>query len=110
MARLTARRRKALKPSQYGLPAKAKKGPRGGAPKGAYPMPDKPHAKDAKSRASAAERSGRITAGQERAIDRKANRMLGIQGDAARERSATRHAMAHPARQSRGKTRRWVGR
>lgn len=52
MAVLTAARRKKLAKSSYALPGKAKKGPRGGAPKGAYPIPDASHARNALARVS----------------------------------------------------------
>lgn len=64
--KLTKARRKKLPRSSFGLP-----GARG------YPMPDKNHARLAKSGASRAERVGNITEGEEKQIDAKADRILG---------------------------------
>ena len=51
MAKLTAKDRAALKPSQFGLPDKARTKKARKQP-GNYPMPDKTHARNAKSRAA----------------------------------------------------------
>ena len=40
-------------------------------------MPDKAHARNAKSRAAQQEKKGTITAAEEKQIDRKADRILG---------------------------------
>ncbi len=72
--RLTKERRKHLKKSVFGL--RGKKNANGG--KGSYPMPDKEHARLAISGASHAERVGNISKSQERRIDAKADRKLGI--------------------------------
>lgn len=74
--KLTAAKRKAIPKSKYGLPAKAKKGPKGGAPKGAYPIPDKAHAANAKARATQQVAKGNLTSSQKATIDRKANKIL----------------------------------
>ncbi|HYM32316.1 MAG TPA: hypothetical protein VEU47_13505 [Candidatus Cybelea sp.] len=66
MADLTAAARRAIPASQYGLPEQRK-----------YPMPDKVHARVAKSYASKEERAGVITQGQKAQIDRKADAKLG---------------------------------
>jgi hypothetical protein len=66
MAKLTAAKRKALPKSDFGLPGKK-----------AYPMPDRSHAADAKSRASQAVNAGRMSAGTAAKIDAKANKRLG---------------------------------
>ncbi len=65
MAELSTSKRKKLPDSSFGLPDERK-----------YPMPDKAHARNAKSRAAQQEETGRITAGEERKIDRKADRIL----------------------------------
>jgi hypothetical protein len=65
MAKLTTRKRKSLPKKDFGLPGKK-----------AYPMPDKEHARLAKSGASRAERIGNITSAQKKKIDAKANRIL----------------------------------
>jgi hypothetical protein len=66
MAELTAKKRKSIPNSEYGLPDEKK-----------YPMPDKAHARNAKARASQQQNKGRITAAEEKKIDRKADRILG---------------------------------
>lgn len=66
MAKLTASTRNALSARVFGLPKTRE-----------YPMPDKKHARLAKSGASRAERVGNITAAQKAQIDRKADRKLG---------------------------------
>ena len=66
MAELTEKKRDSLKKSQFGLPEERK-----------YPMPDKSHARNAKSRAAQQEKKGTITAAEEKKIDRKADRILG---------------------------------
>ncbi|HEY1800076.1 MAG TPA: hypothetical protein VGG46_03995 [Terriglobales bacterium] len=65
MAKLTSKSRNAFADRVFGLPKQR-----------AYPMPDKKHARLAKSGASRAERIGNITRTQEAQIDRKANRKL----------------------------------
>ena len=64
--RLTSAKRKKLPKSEFGLPGERK-----------YPMPNRSHAANAKARASEEEHKGRITPGQKREIDAKANRILG---------------------------------
>ena len=66
MAKLTARARKAIPSSEFGIPSKRK-----------YPMENRKHAANAKSRASEAVSSGRMSRSTEAKIDRKANRILG---------------------------------
>jgi hypothetical protein len=66
MAKLKAEARKKLPKSDFGEPGKR-----------AYPMPDKPHARNAKARASEMESKGRISKSTEAKIDAKANRKLG---------------------------------
>lgn len=69
MAKLTASQRKRIPTNKFGLPEKRKKGSAG---RGAYPMPDKTHARVAKAYAT------RFASPSERAkIDAKANRILG---------------------------------
>lgn len=66
MAKLTAAERKHLAPEVFGEPGKR-----------AYPMPDRSHAANAKSRASEEVHKGKLSAAQEAQIDAKANRILG---------------------------------
>lgn len=63
---LTAAKRKKLPKSTFGLPGARK-----------FPMPDKKHARLAKSGDSRALHVGNITASQKAKIDAKANRILG---------------------------------
>lgn len=63
---LTAAKRKKLAASTFGLPADR-----------AYPMPDKKHARLAKSGDAHALAVGNITPAQKKKIDRKADGMLG---------------------------------
>jgi hypothetical protein len=66
MAKLTAKARKKLPSSSFGLPGKK-----------AYPMPDKSHAANAKARASQAVNAGRMSKATEEKIDSKADKKLG---------------------------------
>lgn len=66
MAKLTAKARKAMPKSEFGEPGKR-----------AYPMPDKPHAVNAKARASQAVNAGRMSKSTQAKIDAKANKKLG---------------------------------
>lgn len=68
MAKLTSEARKKLPKSDYGVPSKA-------PGSGSYPMPDKAHARNAKSRVAA---NG--TPAEKRAVNAKANRILGKEG------------------------------
>lgn len=65
MSKLTTKGRKRIPDSKFGLPEERK-----------YPVEDKPHARNAKARASAAYHEGHLTKAQEERIDRKANRVL----------------------------------
>jgi hypothetical protein len=68
MAKLTSKARSKLKSSQFAGPGKT------------YPVEDKTHAADAKSRASAAEHEGRMSKSAEKRIDAKANKVLRKKG------------------------------
>ena len=74
MAKLTTAQRKRIPKSQYGLKSKVKKGT---ASRGAYPMPDRAHAANAKARASQMYKAGKLSASEKAKIDAKANRILG---------------------------------
>lgn len=65
MARLSTSKRKSLPKSDFGLPGSRK-----------YPMPDRSHAANAKSRAAQAVNAGRMSRGTEAKIDAKANAKL----------------------------------
>ena len=62
---MSEKQRDKLPESKFGLPDERK-----------YPMPDKSHARNAKARASQAQNAGRITAAEEKKIDRKADKVL----------------------------------
>jgi hypothetical protein len=64
MAKITTTKRKALPKSEFGLPSKAKKGPRGGAPRGAFPIDTKARAMNAKARAMQQLKAGNLTRSQ----------------------------------------------
>ena len=66
MAKLTTAKKKSEPKSDFGLPEQRK-----------YPMPDKAHARNAKARASQQKHRGKLTAAEEKKIDRKADRILG---------------------------------
>lgn len=66
MAKLNAKTRSKIPSSKFGLPDERK-----------YPVEDKSHARNAKSRASEEEAKGRLSTGQKAKIDRKADRVLG---------------------------------
>jgi hypothetical protein len=65
MATMSEKQRDKLPESKFGLPDERK-----------YPMPDKSHARNAKARASQAQNAGRITAAEEKKIDRMADKVL----------------------------------
>lgn len=64
MSKLTTDQRKKLPDSAFAGPGRT------------YPIEDKAHARDAKARASQAERAGRMSKAEENAIDAKADRAL----------------------------------
>ena len=66
MAKLTSAARNHLSTSQFGLPGERK-----------YPMPDRSHAANAKSRAKQQLNRGHLSLGAYKRILRKANRKLG---------------------------------
>jgi hypothetical protein len=75
MADLSPRKREKLPTKEFGLPEKA----RTKAAKkesGNYPMPDKAHARNAKSRAAQQRKAGNLTKSEEERIDRKADKKL----------------------------------
>lgn len=65
MAKLSSKSRNSLPKSSFGLPGSRK-----------YPMPDKSHAANAKSRASQQVKAGNLSPGSAAKIDAKANRIL----------------------------------
>ena len=69
MARLTAKSRKKLGKSTFGLPGSRK-----------FPMPDRSHAANAKARASQMVHEGKLSSSAQAKIDAKANRILKNRG------------------------------
>ena len=65
MSKLNTKSRNKLPKSDFGMPGERK-----------YPMPDKNHARAAKSRASEMENKGKLSASSKAKIDAKANRIL----------------------------------
>jgi hypothetical protein len=65
MAKLSYEKRDKLSYSKFGLPDEHK-----------YPMPDKSHAQNAKTRASQQEKKGNLSASDKAKIDRKADKVL----------------------------------
>lgn len=79
MAKLNAEDRKSIPKSKFGLPKKVGKGKEGGeSGRGAYPMPDKSHAANAKARASQQLKKGNLSKSEKSMIDAKANKVLGL--------------------------------
>lgn len=66
MAKLTTKARNKLKDSTFALPSERK-----------YPLQDKNHAKNAKSRASQQYKKENLSLAEKEKIDRKANQKLG---------------------------------
>jgi hypothetical protein len=65
MTKLTAKKRKQIPAKEFAEPKK-----------GAYPIEDKSHARNAKARASQAAKAGRMSEREESAIDKKADAVL----------------------------------
>lgn len=78
MADLSTQKRKSLTKSQFGLPSKVDKGKEkeNQAGRGAYPMPDRRHAANAKARATQEYNKGKLSKSQEEQIKAKANKVL----------------------------------
>ena len=75
MADLDAKEREQLPAKDFGLPEKART-KSAKKESGNYPMPDKAHARNAKSRAAQARKAGNLTKDEEERIDRKADKIL----------------------------------
>jgi hypothetical protein len=76
MTELSAKKRAKLPAKEFGLPEKART-PDAKKESGNYPMPDKKHARNAKSRASTQLEQGNLTKSEKERIDRKADKILG---------------------------------
>jgi hypothetical protein len=75
MADLPAKKREQLPAKDFGLPEKART-KSAKKESGNYPMPDKSHARNAKSRAAQQEKAGNLTQTEREKIDRKAEKIL----------------------------------
>ena len=75
MAKLSAKKRAALKPSQFGLPEKART-EKARKESGNYPMPDKGHAVSAVRLAKKNRKDGNLTQSEYKRIRRKAHKLL----------------------------------
>jgi hypothetical protein len=75
MAKLTANKRAALKPSQFGLPEKAGTKKSRKQP-GNYPMPDRGHAISAVRLAKKHHKAGKLSTSDYNRIRRKAHKIL----------------------------------
>jgi hypothetical protein len=71
MAKLTAKSRKAIPTSEFGIPGSRK-----------YPMPDRSHAANAKARATQQVSKGKLSASSAAKIRAKANKVLKYDGAA----------------------------
>ena len=75
MADLTAKKREKLPAKDFGLPEKARTKD-AKKESGNYPMPDKVHARNAKSRAAQQQEAGNLTKKERERIERKADKIL----------------------------------
>jgi len=75
MADLSAKKRESLPAKDFGLPEKART-KEAKRESGNYPMPDKPHARNAKARAAQQEEAGNLSKKERERIDRKADKIL----------------------------------
>jgi len=75
MAELSASKRAKMPAKEFGLPEKARTKDQK-KETGNYPMPDKAHARNAKSRAAQQYKAGNLTKKELDKIDRKADKML----------------------------------
>ena len=75
MTELTPEKRAKLPTKDFGLPEKARS-TEAKKESGNYPMPDKAHARNAKSRAAQQRTAGNLTKAEQERIDRKADKVL----------------------------------
>ena len=75
MAEIKAKNREKLPSKDFGLPEKARTKDQK-KESGNYPMPDKPHARNAKARAAQQQKAGNLTKNERERIDRKADKVL----------------------------------
>lgn len=77
MTKLSTTERKKLPKKDFGLPGKVDKNGKDKAGRGAYPMPNKTHARVAKAYASKDENAGKLSPSAKAKIDAKADKVLG---------------------------------
>jgi len=75
VADLDADDREKIPTKEFGLPEKARN-KQAKKQSGNYPMPDKAHARNAKSRAAQAQQAGNLSKKDQERIDRKADKIL----------------------------------
>ena len=75
MSNLNAKKRARTPTKEFGLPEKARSAD-AKKESGNYPMPDKAHARNAKSRAAQQKKAGNLTQEELERIDRKADKIL----------------------------------
>ncbi len=100
MAKLTTNARKAMPRSEFALPARKGMDGKNSAGRGAFPLPNKSHARAALRDAPHAEHAGNITPSQERTVERKARAKL---GESASGRDPTHSDFERLGRESHGK-------
>jgi hypothetical protein len=76
VAELNAEKREEMPAREFGLPEKARTS-EDKRDTGNYPMPDKAHARNAKSRAAQQHKAGNLTDDELTRINRKADKILG---------------------------------
>ena len=91
MAKLTAKQRKKIPKSEFGIPSERK-----------YPMPDRSHAANAKARAQQQYDKGSLSKGMLSKIDSKANRILGETKGKPKAKVASKRTNQHHACVKRG--------
>ena len=94
MAKLTTAARKKMPKSEFGLPGVKGKRGKNSSGRGDYPMPDKAHARVAKSYASKEEHEGKLSKSDEARIDAKANKVLGKKPSAKKPTRAPKRSTA----------------
>jgi hypothetical protein len=75
MSDLSSKRRENIPTKDFGLPEKART-KQAKKESGNYPMPDKPHARNAKARAAQQAKAGNLTKNERERIERKADKIL----------------------------------
>lgn len=77
MAKLSAKKRKSLPKSDFGMPGEGK-----------YPMPDESHAANAKARATQQVKKGNLSTAAKAKIDAKADKVLAKKGSMSQNQAS----------------------